>query len=144
MCSRNRYLALGLYQCHSLTTYWVCMWLAEVESKTQASGQGQGHKKVPQPRPRTDLPGTDSLEAKDRNARGQGPRTQTQVLSKKKRSIPKFFRRSQKKKKSSRKIFRQSPEKNVFQKIFEALHKILTVQKIVMSSSRGQDSTSGG
>ena len=58
---------------------------------------GQGHKKInprprprtqknPRPRPRTAFPRTDTLEAKDRNARdqGQGPRTQAQVLSKKK------------------------------------------------------------
>ena len=39
------------------------------------------------PRPRTAFPRTDTLEAKDRNARGQGrgPRTQAQVLSKKKK-----------------------------------------------------------
>ena len=50
----------------------------------KARGQGQGHKK--NPRPRTAFPRTDTLEAKDRNARGQGqePRTQAQVLSKKK------------------------------------------------------------
>ena len=88
----------------------------------KARGQGQGHKK--NPRPRTAFPRTDTLEAKDRNARGQGPRTQAQVLSKKKRSSQKFFRRS--------------PQQNVFQKIFQVLHKILTIQKIVLSSSRGQ------
>ena len=91
----------------------------------KARGQGQGHKK--NPRPRTAFPRTDTIEAKDRNARGkgQGPRTQAQVLSKKKkRSLQKFFRRS--------------PQKNVFQKIFQALHKILTIQKILLSSSRGQ------
>ena len=71
--------------------------------------RGQGHKK--NPRPRTAFPRTDTLEAKDRNAQGQGPRTQSQVLSKKK--------------------------KKVFTKIFQALHKILTFQKIVLSSSRG-------
>ena len=76
------------------------------------------------PRPRTQK----KSEAKDRNAQGQGqePRTQAQVLSKKK------------KKRSSQKFFRQSPQKNVFQKIFQPLHKILTIQKIVLSSSRGQ------
>ena len=39
--------------------------------------QGQGHEKNPRPRPSTALPRTDPLEAKDRNARGQGqvPRT---------------------------------------------------------------------
>ena len=51
-----------------------------------AGGQGQGHKKNPRTRPRTAFPRTDPLEAKDRNARGQGqePRTQPQVFSKKK------------------------------------------------------------
>ena len=81
---------------------------------------------------------------------------------KKKRSSQKFFRRSQKKKKkkkkkvftkifqaiskkkkkkkkrSSQKFFKRSPRKNAFQKIFQPLHKILTFQKIVLSSSRGQ------
>ena len=52
----------------------------------KARGQGQGHNKIPRPRPRTAFPRTDTLAAKDRNARGQGqgPRTQAQVLSKKK------------------------------------------------------------
>ena len=56
--------------------------------KARGQGQGQGHKKNPRPRPRTAFPRTDTLETKDRNARGQGqgPRTQAQVLSKKKRS----------------------------------------------------------
>ena len=62
--------------------------------KARGQGQGQGHKKNPRPRPRTAFPRTDPLEAKDRNARGQGqgPRTQPQVFSKKKRSSKKFFR----------------------------------------------------
>ena len=54
-----------------------------MESRTQGS----------RPRPRTAFRRTDTLEAKDRNARGQGqgPRTQAQVLSKKKkRSSQKF------------------------------------------------------
>ena len=45
------------------------------------NARGQGHKK--NPRPRIAPPRTDPLEAKDRNARGQGPRTQAQVFSKK-------------------------------------------------------------
>ena len=94
----------------------------------KARGQGQEHKKNPRPRPRTAIPRTDTLEAKDRDARGQGQgsRTQAQVLSKKK------------KKRSSQKFFKRSPRKVVFQKLFQALHKILTIQKIVLSSSRGQ------
>ena len=43
-----------------------------------------------------------------------------------------------KKKRSSQKFFKRSPQKNVFQKIFQALHKILTIQEIVLSSSREQ------
>ena len=52
-------------------------------------------KKNPMPRPWTAFPRTDTLEAKDRNARGQGPRKQAQVLSKKKFS-KKFFKHSTK------------------------------------------------
>ena len=93
-------------------------------------------------RPRTAFRRTDTLEAKDRIARGQGqgPRTQAQVLSKKKTkktSSLKLFRRSQKKR-SSQKFFKRSPQKNAFQNIFQALHKVLTIQKILLSSSRGQ------
>ena len=51
------------------------------------------------------------LEAK---AKDQGHKAQ--VLSKKK------------KKRSSQKFFKRSPQKNVFQKIFQPLHKILTFQ----------------
>ena len=106
----------------------------------KARGQGQGHKKNPRPRPRTAFPRTDTLEAKDRNARGQGqgPRTQAQVLSKKKGLHKNFSGDLQKKKRSSQKFFKRSPQKNAFQKTFQALHKILTIQKIVLSSSRGQ------
>ena len=70
----------------------------EVESRTQGS------------RPRTQK----NFEAKDKPSRGQGPRTQTQVFSKKKRSSKICFRRSQKKTRSS-KFF--SGEKG-FQKFF--------------------------
>ena len=48
----------------------------------------------------TALPSTDPLEAKERNARGQGPRTQAHVFSEKKRSFKKFFRRSPNEKKT--------------------------------------------
>ena len=66
----------------------------------KARGQGQGHKNNPRPRPRTAFPRTDTLEAKDRNAQGQGPRTQSAsaLQKKKKRSSQKFFKRSPRKK----------------------------------------------
>ena len=64
----------------------------------------------------------DSLSG-DRHSRGQGqecsrpsPRTKDTSAS-----------ALQKKKRSSQKFFRRSPQKNVFQKIFQALHKILTI-----------------
>ena len=93
---------------------------------TTLKSQGQGHKK------KSEAKAKDSL-SEDRHSRGQGqecsrPRTEDTSAS----ALQK------KKKRSSQKIFRRSPQKNVFQKIFQALHRILTIQKIVLSSSRGQ------
>ena len=97
-----------------------------MESKTQGS----------RPRPRTQkkskAKAKDSL-SEDRHSQGQGqecsrPRTKDTSAS----ALQK------KKKRSSQKFFRRSPQKNVFQKIFQALRKILTIQKIVLSSSQGQ------
>ena len=90
----------------------------------KARDQGQGHKR--NPRPRTAL-----LEVKHMNARGQGPRAQ--VFSKKKRSSKKFL---------------GGFKTKVFKIIFQAIYKILTIQKIMLSSNwaifedlrlRGQD-----
>ena len=99
------------------------------------------------PRPRTQK--KSEAKAKDRPSRGQEPRTQAQLLSKKKSSekssgdlqkkgLQKKFSGDLPKKRSSEKMFMRSPEKNVFQKIFQALHKLLTTQEIVLPSSRGQ------
>ena len=113
------------------------LYRADVESRTQGS----------RPRPRTQKKSEakDSL-SEDRHSRGQGqecsrPRTKDtkrKCSPKKKKSLHKNFSGDQKKKRSSQKIFKRSPLKNVFQKIFQALHKILTFQKVVLSSSRGQ------
>ena len=75
-----------------------------MKSRTQGSRPRPKIQKNPRSRPRTALPRTDPLEAKDRNARGQGqgPRTQAQVFSQKKvfkkfsgdlqqKRLPKFF-----------------------------------------------------
>ena len=66
--------------------------------------------------------------------------TSTSALQKKK-VFTKIFqaisKKKKKKKRSSQKFFKRSPQKNVFQKNFQALHKILTIQKILLSSSRG-------
>ena len=121
--------------------------LTEVESRTQGS----------RPRPRTqkksEAKAKDSL-SEDRHSRGQGqecsrPRPRTKDTKrkcspkKKKKGLHKNFsgdlqKKKKKKKRSSQKFFKRSSLKNVFQKIFQALHKILTFQKIVLSSSRGQ------
>ena len=109
-----------------------------MESRTQGS----------RPRPRTQK----KSEAKDtRKIRGQGQPFRGQTLSRprtgmleakakdqghKRKCSPK--KKKKKKKRSSQKFFKRSPQKNVFQKNFQALHKILTIQKIVLSSSRGQ------
>ena len=81
------------------------------------------------------------LEAK---AKDQGHKAQVLSKKKKKKGLHKNFsgdlqkKKKKKKKRSSQKFFKRSPLKNVFQKIFQPLHKILTFQKIVLSSSRGQ------
>ena len=74
------------------------------------------------------------LEAK---AKDQGHKRK--CSPKKKKGLHKNFQAiSKKKKKSSQKFFWRSPQKNVFQIIGQALHKILAIQKIVLSSNRGQ------
>ena len=99
-----------------------------MESRTQGS----------RPRPRTqkksEAKAKDSL-SEDRHSRGQGqecsrPRPRTKDTS--------ASALQTEKKRSSQKFFKRSPQKNVFQKFFQVLHKILTIQKIVLSSSRGQ------
>ena len=110
------------------------------------------------PRPRTQKKSEAKAKAKDslsedRHSRGQGqecsrPRPRTKDTErkcspkKKKKGLHKNFsgdlKKKKKKKRSSQKFFKRSPLQNVFQKIFQPLHKILTFQKIVLSSSRGQ------
>ena len=70
---------------------------AKAKDTKKIRGQGQA------------FPRTDTLEAKDRNARGQGqgPRTQAQVLSKKK-GLHKNFSSDLHKKTFSKKFFKRS------------------------------------
>ena len=88
---------------------------AKDTKKIRGQGQGQPFGGQTLSRPRTGM-----LEAKAKN---QGH---------KRKCSPK------KKKRSSQKFFKRFPRKNVFQKFFQALHKRLTIQKIVLSSSQGQ------
>ena len=78
--------------------------------KARGQGQGQRHKKNPRPKPTTAFPRTDAFEAKDRNARGQGqgPRTQAQVLSKKKKIVFTKIFQAISKKTFSNKFFKRS------------------------------------
>ena len=73
-------------------------------------------KKKPRQRPRTAFPRTDTLEAKDRSARGQGQGHKSKCSPK----SQKFFRRSQKKKKKKglHKNFSSGLHKKTFSKIF--------------------------
>ena len=84
-----------------------------MESRTQGSRPRPRTQK--NPRPRTAFPRTDTLEAKDRNARGQ-------VLSKKKKKgLHKNFSGDLQKKKVFTKLFQAiSKNKKVFTKIFQA------------------------
>ena len=96
---------------------------AKAKDTKKIRGQGQGHKKNPRPRPRPTFPRTDTLEAKDRNARakGQGPRTQAQVLFKKKKVFTKIFQTISKKKKKKKGLHKNSSgnlHKKTFSKKF--------------------------
>ena len=98
-------------------------------------------------------------KAKNRPSRGQGPRTQTQVFSKKKRSSKFFFRRSQKKvfknffqaKKVFKKLlsgdlYLRKPKKRslqIFCKVSGVFQRNFNGSKIVLSSSRGQGNFRG-
>ena len=110
----------------------------------KARGQGQGHKKNPRPRTACLFEDRHSRrQGQECSRQGQGPRTQAQVLSKKKKKVfTKIFQAISKKKKRKKGLHKNFSsdlhKKNVFQKIFQALHKILTIQKVVQSSSRDQ------
>ena len=77
------------------------------------------------------------LEAKD-----QGHKRKCSPKKKKRKGLHKNFtddlQTKKKKKRSSQKFFQAISTKKRFPKIFQALYKILTIQKIVLSSSRGQ------
>ena len=82
---------------------------------TRLEAKAKDTKKKPRPRPRTAFPRTDTLEAKDRNARGQGQGHKRKCSPK----SQKFFRRSQKKKKKKKglhKNFSSGLHKKTFSK----------------------------
>ena len=89
----------------------------------------------------------------DRTSRGQGqvcsrPRTKdTSASALQKKGFQKNFSSDLKKKKEKKGLHKNSSgdlqKKNVFEKNFQALLKLLTTQKIVLSSSRGQGNFRG-
>ena len=106
---------------------------AKAKDTKKIQGQGQPFRGQTLSRPRTGM-----LEAKD-----QGHKRK---CFPKKKVFTKIFQAippPPKKKRSSQKFFKRSPRKHDFQKIFQALHKILTFQKLVLSSSRGQANLRG-
>ena len=107
-----------------------------VESRTHGS----------RPRPRTALPRTDTLEAKDRNTRGQGqgPRKQTQMCPKKK-GLKKIFL-GDLKKKVFKKMLHTISSKNGLEKIFSADLQIFNRSKnsAVLDPRTGQFSRTWG
>ena len=125
-------ITLTLALCRCLNE---CKWQRRSRGH-KARGQGQGHKK--NPRPRTAVPRTDPIEAKDRNARGQGPRTQPQVFSKKKKGLKKFFQAISKKKVFFKKFFQVFSSKKRLLKFFFRRSTKFQQFKKVLSSSRGQ------
>ena len=90
--------------------------IPEVESRTQ--GSRPRTQKNPRPRPRTAFPRTDTLEAKDRNARGQGHKRK--CSPKKKKGLHKNFSGELKKKKVFTKIFQAFSTKKRFPKNFSS------------------------
>ena len=87
-------------------------------TKIRSQGQGQPFRGQVLSRPRTEM-----LEAKDQN-------TKRKRSPKKKKRFSKFF-------------FRRSPKKDVFKIFFQAIYKILTIQKRVLLSSLGQSNFQG-
>ena len=119
-------------------------WLAEVESRTQGSRPRTQKKSEAKSK---DRPSEDRLfRGQEQECSRPRPRTMDTSASalQTKIGLQTFFSGDLKKKKRSlQKFFRRSPEKNVLQKVFQALHKISTIQKIVLSSSRGQGNFRG-
>ena len=101
---------------------------AKDTKKIRGQGQGQPFRGQTLSRPRTGM-----LEAK---AKDQGHKRK--CSPKKKKGLHKNFLSDLQKKKVFTKIFQAISTKKVFQKNFQVLHKILTIQKILLSSSRGQ------
>ena len=100
------------------------------QKKIRGQGQGQPFRGQTLSRPRTGM-----LEAK---AKDQGHKRKCSPKKINKVYTKIFQAISKKKKRSLQKFSKRSPQKNVFQKFFQGLHKILTIKKIVLSLSRGQ------
>ena len=105
---------------------------ASVGSKPEVESRTQGSRPRPRTQKKSEAKAKDSL-SEDRHSRGQGqecsrPRPRTKDTS---------ASALQKKKKVFTKIFQAISTKKRFPKNFSSALKILTIQKIVLSSSRG-------
>ena len=124
-------------------------YFAEVESRTQGSRPRPRTQKNPRPRPMTAFPRTDTLEAKDRNARGQGqgPRHKSKCSPEKKKGLHKNFSGDlKKKKKVFSKIFQAISTKNRFPKNFSSAPQNFNIPKnsAVLEPRTGQFSRTRG
>ena len=101
-------------------------------------GLGQGHTKKSMAKAMVS-----PSEDRPSRSQGQAPKTQTQVFSKKKRSS-KFFSDDLKEIKVFKFLFSGDiQQKRSRKNFFQPIYKILTIQKIVLSSSRGQGNFRG-
>ena len=106
----------------------------EAKDTKKIRGQVQPFRGQTLSRPRAGM-----LEAKDQGHKRKCSPKKNGLHKNLSGNLQKIKNKKIKNKRSSQKFFRRSPEKNVFQKLFQALHKISTIQKIVLSSSQGQN-----
>ena len=99
---------------------------AKDTEKIRGQGRGQPFRGQTLSRPRT---GMLDVKATDEELKRK--------CSPKKKVFKKFFFWQFQKKRSSQKFFRRCPEKKRFTKNFSGAHKIFTIKKIVLTSSRG-------
>ena len=124
ICKHSRVMCNSQLQCPTHPTF---PYIPEVKSRTQGSRPRPRLRTQKNSRPRTAFPRTDTLEAKDQgHMRKCSPKKTT------KKGLHKNFSGDLLKKNFFQVMFTTKH----FPKKFQALNKILTIQKIVLSSSQ--------
>ena len=137
-CSAFMLLKRSIWGCSlaprgTIHQYRVLKWLEILSLQPEVKLRTQGLRPRPRTQKKSEAKAKDSL-SEDRHSPGQEqecsrprPRTKNTSASalQKIKIFTKIYRAiSKKKKRSSQKFFKRSPRKNVFQIIFQALHKI--------------------